>query len=83
MEPNVDTKFNFYPLKLKLCFFLVMEPPLVLKKSQKYFDFSGFRIRPFTKHDFVTNNSRVLVPKSRKRIYIKVIKEKKERKLMF
>jgi hypothetical protein len=41
------------------------------KKGQKSFDLSGFRIQPFTKHVFVTNNSRVPVPKSRKGFILK------------
>ena len=49
----------FFPLNLKLRYFLVMEIPLVLKRSQKSFDFLGFGIQPFTKHVFqlITPNS--------------------------
>jgi hypothetical protein len=40
---GVETKFNISSLNLKLHYFLVMELPLVLKRSQKSFEIFWFR----------------------------------------
>ena len=61
----------FYPLNQKLCYFLVMEPPLVLKRSQYSFSFFGFQDSAFHKVWSFVSNSRVSVLKSRKGFILK------------